>query len=433
MKTVFFQTFGCQMNVSDSDELLCALSSRGYTQVTDADAADLVVVNTCSVRERAEERALARITEYAARKRAQRRSKKKLWVIGCMAERLGEDLKKQIRGIDAVIGARELEDPEAVVLKYCGGDKNSEEHHVARGVSEFVPIMRGCNNYCAYCIVPYVRGPEQSIPADDLVRTIQKRVERGVKEITLLGQNVNSYDYQGLDFSELLRRIAKINGLDRLRFTASHPKDCSEKLILAMAELPKLCHHIHLPVQAGSDRILALMNRRYTRDHYLSLIAMIRKHLPDADITTDLLVGFPSETEADFAETLSLVEQVRFTAAFMFTYSVRAGTKAATLDDDVARTGKLERLKRLITLQNSITRSYYDTLVGRDLDVMLYGPLEKAGSGFLRAQDNGCKRVLLPCTDVKAGTILRVRGVRSSGMTLIAEQPAMPERKDINP
>ena len=188
-----------------------------------------------------------------------------------------------------------------------------------------------------------------------------------------------------------------------------------------MAELPKICHHIHLPVQAGSDRILALMNRRYTREHYLSLVAMIRKHLPDADITTDLLVGFPSEKDEDFSATLSLVEQVRFTAAFMFAYSVRAGTKAAALDDDVPRAEKLGRLNRLITLQNSITRAFYDGMVGHDLEAMVYGPLEKADSGFLRAQDFGSKRVLLPCTAVKAGTILRVRAVRSSGMTLIAE------------
>jgi tRNA-2-methylthio-N6-dimethylallyladenosine synthase len=424
MPTVFFQTFGCQMNVSDSDELLRALAMRGYLPVADADAADLIIVNTCSVRERAEERALARITEFAAKKRSRSRKNTKLWVIGCMAERLGESLKTQIRGINAVIGARELENPEAVVQKYCGSSTD-EKSPIARGVSEFVPIMRGCNNYCTYCIVPYVRGPEQSISAADLVRAIENRVERGVKEITLLGQNVNSYDDHGVDFSELLRGIANIDGLDRIRFTTSHPKDFSEKLIIAMAEQPKVCHHIHLPVQAGSDRILSLMNRCYTREHYLSLIAMIRKHLPDADITTDLLVGFPSETEEDFAATLSLVEKVRFTSAFMFAYSVRAGTKAAQLVDDVPRAEKLGRLNRLITVQNAITRSFYDGMVGRFCEVMLYGPLEKADSGFLRAQDFGGKRVLLPCTDAKAGTILRVRIARSSGMTLIAEPQSL--------
>jgi len=422
MKKVFFQTFGCQMNVADSDDLLHALALRGYTPVHDSNAADLVIVNTCSVRERAEERALARITEFAAKKRGHKG--KKLWVIGCMAERLGDSLKKQIRGINAVIGARELEDTESVVRKYLDSRDGGEPHDLpaVSGVSEFVPVMRGCNNYCAYCIVPYVRGPEKSISADGIVRTIEKRVEQGVKEITLLGQNVNSYDDLGIDFSELLRRVAGIHDLKRVRFTTSHPKDCCEKLIVAMAELPKVCRHIHLPVQAGSDRILSLMNRRYTREHYRSLISMIRKHLPDADITTDLLVGFPGETEEDFNETLSLVEQVRFTTAFMFAYSVRAGTAAAALDNDVPRKTKLERLGRLIALQNSITGSIYNSMMGKELDCMVYGRLEKPGSTFLRGQDFGCKRVLLPCTDIKAGTILRVLAVRSSGMTLIAEE-----------
>jgi tRNA-2-methylthio-N6-dimethylallyladenosine synthase len=390
--------------------------------VETADAADLVIVNTCSVRERAEERALARITEFAAKKRNRSRRHTKLWVIGCMAERLGENLKTRIRGINAVIGARELEDPEAVVRKYCGDGTENSDTHIARGVSEFVPVMRGCNNYCAYCIVPYVRGPEKSIAANRLVDDIRRRVGRGVREITLLGQNVNSYDDRGVDFPDLLRLVAKIDGLERIRFTTSHPKDCTEKLILALAELPKVCRHIHLPVQSGSDRVLDLMNRRFSREHYRTLVAMIRKHLPDADITTDLLVGFPTETEEDFAATLSLAEEVRFTAAFMFAYSVRTGTRAAELGDDVSRAEKLSRLNRLINLQNSITRSYYDAMVGRDLAVMLYGPLEKTGSSYLRGQDNGCKRVLLPCTDVKAGTILPLRAVRSSGMTLIAER-----------
>jgi tRNA-2-methylthio-N6-dimethylallyladenosine synthase len=420
MQTVFFQTFGCQMNVADSDSLLHALVLRGYSPVENADAADLVIVNTCSVRERAEERALARIAELAAKKRARKGGR--LWVIGCMAERLGQGLKKQVRGIDAVIGARDLEDPDAVVRKYCGSGPSGGAVPEISGVSEFLPVMRGCNNYCAYCVVPYVRGPEHSIPAADIVCAIEQRVSAGVKEITLLGQNVNSYNDNGLDFPDLLRRVAKIDGLARIRFTTSHPKDCSEKLVRTMAETPKLCRHIHLPVQAGSDRILSLMNRRYSREHYLSLVAMIRRHMPDADITTDLLVGFPSETEEDFAATLSLVEQVRFTTAFMFAYSVREGTRAAAMDDDVPRAAKLERLRRLITLQSSITRSVYDGMVGRDIEVMICGPLEKTDATFLRAQDFGGKRVLLPCADVKAGTILRVRAVRSSGMTLIAER-----------
>ena len=411
------------MNVADSDALQRALAARGYAPVPAPEDADLIVVNTCSVREHAELRARARIAEFAAVKT--RRPEMRIWVIGCMAERFGEKLKETIPGIDAVIGAPELVDAEAVVQRYIDKEKHAaavNPVHPARGVSEFVPVMRGCDNYCAYCVVPFVRGRETSIPADDVVRAVSERVKDGVCEVTLLGQNVNSYNDNGNDFSDLLRRVAAIEGLLRIRFTTSHPKDLSEKLVHTIAGIPAVCRHIHLPVQSGSDRILSLMNRRYTVAHYRTLIEMIRKLLPDADITTDLLVGFPSEGEEDFASTLELVEQVRFTAAFMFAYSVRQGTAAAKLDDDVPRGTKTGRLNRLITLQTSITRSIYESMVGRTLAMMAYGPVEKRGAKFLKGQDRGCKRILIPCIDMKAGTILQVRAVRSSGMTIIAER-----------
>lgn len=420
MPSVYFQTFGCQMNVADSDALLRALAARGYASVPEPEEADLIVVNTCSVREHAEVRAQQRIVEYAAIKK--NRPEIQLWIIGCMAERMGETLKKKIRGIDAVIGAPELADAEAVAQRYIDKDEYGAAVAVAQGVSEFVPVMRGCGNYCAYCVVPFVRGRETSIPADRIERTVRMRVDAGVREVTLLGQNVNSYNDHGVDFPDLLRRIAAIDGLLRVRFTTSHPKDLSEKLVRTIAETPKICRHVHLPVQSGSDRILSLMNRRYTAAHYRSLIETIRKFLPDADITTDLLVGFPSETDVDFAATLELVEQMRFTAAFMFAYSVRSGTAAAKFSDDVPRTTKIARLNRLIKLQTEITRSIYNGMVGQTLAMMVYGKFEKRGEEFLKGQDRGCKRTLLPCADVKAGTILQVRAVRSSGMTLITER-----------
>ena len=422
MPSVYFQTFGCQMNVADSDALRRALAARGYAPAAAPDEADLIVVNTCSVREHAEVRARARIAEFVAIKT--RRAGARLWVIGCMAERFGEKLKEAIPGINAVIGAPELENADLAVRRYldmkeCGADVNPV--HLARGVSEFVPVMRGCDNYCAYCVVPFVRGRETSIPADDIVRIVRERVESGVREVTLLGQNVNSYSNDGNDFSDLLRRIGAVDGLLRIRFTTSHPKDLTEKLVRTIAETPKICRHIHLPVQSGSDRVLSLMNRKYTVAHYRALIEMIRRHLPDADITTDLLVGFPSEDEADFAATLKLAEEVRFTAAFMFAYSMRPGTAAAKLVDDVPRPVKLQRLNRLIALQTAITRNAYQRMVGRTCAMMVYGPSEKRGERFLKGQDHGCKRILIPCTDIQAGTILPVRAVRSSGKTLIAE------------
>jgi tRNA-2-methylthio-N6-dimethylallyladenosine synthase len=420
MPTVFFQTFGCQMNVADSDALLEALGAAGYSPAGAANEADLIVVNTCSVREHAETRAMARIAEYAAIK--SRREGARLWVIGCMAARLGDALKEKVRGIDAVIAATELADPQRVVreqldLSDCGGAARR-----VRGVSEFLPVIRGCDNYCAYCVVPYVRGRERSIAARELEAVIRRRVRSGVREITLLGQNVNSYNDNGTDFSDLLRRIAGIPSLSRIRFTTSHPKDCTEKLIRAIAETPSVCRHIHLPVQSGCDRVLALMNRRYTAAHYRSLVAMIRDHLPDADITTDLLVGFPSETEDEFEETLELVRETRFTTAFMFAYSVRQGTAAANLADDVPRQRKIERLNRLISLQTAITRERYADTVGNVLEMMVYGPAEKRNGSFLTGQDRGCKRILLSCSGLPAGTILQVRAVRSSGKTIVAER-----------
>jgi tRNA-2-methylthio-N6-dimethylallyladenosine synthase len=420
MPSVFFQTFGCQMNVADSDDLGRALAARGYGAAGRPEDADLIVVNTCSVRERAEQRALARIAEFAAVKK--RRPGSRLWVVGCMAERLGEKLKERIRGIDAVVGAPELKDAPAVAERYLDKKENTPERPPERGASSFVTVTRGCGNRCSYCIVPFVRGPERSVPADEIERAVKTRVAEGVREVTLLGQNVNSYSDQGLDFPDLLGRVAAVNGLLRVRFTTSHPRDLSEKLVRTVAGTPSLCRHIHLPVQSGSDRILSLMNRNYTSAHYRFLVAMIRDVMPEADITTDLLVGFPSETEGDFEETLRLVEEVGFTAAFMFAYSARPGTAAARLSDDVPREIKIGRLNRLIRLQTAITRRAYEKMVGRTLEVLVTGRVEDGKELFLKGQDRGCKRVLVPCAGAKAGTILRVRAVRSSGMTLIAER-----------
>jgi tRNA-2-methylthio-N6-dimethylallyladenosine synthase len=420
MPTVFFQTFGCQMNVADSDALMRALAAHGYRLIKKPEEADLIVVNTCSVREHAEARALARIAEYAAVKK--RRPGARLWVVGCMAERMGNDVKKKIKGIDAVIGAPELADAPAAVRRHIDKKESAAAPPPVSGVSEFVTAMRGCGNFCAYCVVPFVRGPETSMPADAIERDIRERAAKGVREVTLLGQNVNSYNDGGCDFPELLRRAAAIDGIFRIRFATSHPKDLSEKLVRNIAETPKLCRHIHLPAQSGSDRVLSLMNRQYTSAHYRSLIAMIRKAMPDADITTDLLVGFPSETEAEFEETLRLVEEVQFTAAFMFAYSARPGTAAAKLAGDVPRETKIGRLNRLIKRQTEVTRSAYEKMAGRTLEVLACGSLEDGGEVFLKGQDRGCKRVLVPCADAKAGTILQVRAVRSSGMTIIAER-----------
>ncbi|HEX3020647.1 MAG TPA: tRNA (N6-isopentenyl adenosine(37)-C2)-methylthiotransferase MiaB [Chitinispirillaceae bacterium] len=418
MPSFFFQTFGCQMNVADSEDLRRLLISRGFVDNQQVHNADLIVVNTCSVRENAEQKAKARINEFA-------RLKKKgasLWVTGCMAQRLGESLKNEIPGVDVVIGAKKLDSMEEFLNKYfppvtdqlTGVCDKSE-------VSEFIAVMRGCNNYCAYCIVPYVRGDEKSIPAQTIEKAIIGRVSEGIKEINLLGQNVNSYNDGGTDFADLLERISCIEGLERIRFTTSHPKDCSEKLIKTIAEIPKLCKHIHLPFQAGSDRILGLMNRKYSSGHYRSVIEMIRSYIPDADITTDIIVGFPSEADEEFKETLKMVEEVRFTTAFMFAYSVREGTRAADMADNIPRGVKLERLKELIELQTGITRKIYEDCIGKELEILVSGRQGKKDKLWM-GMDQGFKRVLLACQDAEAGMIFKVRAIKSSGMTLICER-----------
>jgi tRNA-2-methylthio-N6-dimethylallyladenosine synthase len=421
MPHVFFETFGCQMNFADADALAVALFGRGFVKAETPGDADLIVVNTCSVRERAEKRALARIAELSAHKTRGNREQR-LWVIGCMAQRLGASLKRDFPAIDLVAGAREFERFVANIdsaLSDVPGAQATGDAESA--VSRFVPIMRGCNNCCAYCVVPQVRGPEVSLPVGAVEEAVRSLVDKGVREVTLLGQNVNSYRDGTTGFPQLLRRLHAVDGLARIRFTTSHPKDCSEDLIRTMAELPKLCRHVHLPVQSGSTRVLLLMNRGYTRDHYLAKIDMIRKQLPDADITTDAMVGFPAETDGDYAETLSLFETVRFTTAFMFAYSRRTDTAAASMADDVPAPVKQERLARLIHLQTAITKEIFGAMVGRELPVLFTGRQE-GRDGLWMGQDMGCKKVLAACKECRAGTILPLRIAKSTGKTLIGER-----------
>lgn len=418
MAFVFFQTFGCQMNVADSDELRRNILSKGYDEVDSIDKADLIIVNTCSVRENAEKKAKARITEFAKIKKPGAH----LWVTGCMAQRLGDNLKQQIPAINLVIGAKEIDQMDYIVNSFLPKSTGFEKSDLfyKTETSDFLSVMRGCNNFCAYCIVPYVRGNEVSIPAESIVNSVKKRVDEGVKEITLLGQNVNSYNDKGVDFPDLLKKIASTKGLARVRFTTSHPKDCSEKLIKTIADTPSICHHIHLPVQAGSDRVLSIMNRKYTSAQYMRCIEMIRKHIPDIDLTTDIMTGFPTETEDEFDQTLNLVKEAQFTTAFMFAYSIREGTEASKMEDNITQQIKLDRLSRLIEVQTAITRNIYDSMVGKDVEVMISGRQERHDKMWM-GQDFGCKRVLLTCDNIQAGMILKTTIVRNSGKTMIGD------------
>ncbi len=419
------ETFGCQMNVADSENLADLLAIRGFTETSKNDEADLIIVNTCSVREKAESRAKARLREHGARKK----KGALLWVIGCMAQNIGEALKKEIPGLNRVIGAPDLEyisfdiDSYLADLNIDEDDDDDEQIQQVRelSISRFIPIMRGCNNFCSYCIVPHVRGREHSIEALKLSNEIKKMAKNGVKEITLLGQNVNSYNDGDLNFPGLIRYIHNIKGIERVRFTTSHPKDMGVELIETIRDLPKLCTHIHLPVQSGSSEILDKMNRKYTREDYLEKIEIIKNLIPEADITTDAMVGFPGETDEQFQETLSLFQQVRYTTAYMFAYSVRTGTAAEKYEDQVSTEIKKERLKKLIDIQTEITKEKYASMVGKEGEALFTRRQDKNNHEWI-GQDFGFKRVLLDSEDDLYGKITPFRVKSSTGMTLVAER-----------
>ncbi|MGM0442773.1 MAG: tRNA (N6-isopentenyl adenosine(37)-C2)-methylthiotransferase MiaB [Fibrobacterota bacterium] len=412
----FIKTFGCQMNVADSQSMARLLQSCGARESADSSAADLIIVNTCSVREKAESTAKSKIREYAAHKK----KKADLWVVGCMSERIGDALIDEIPGITRVIGAVDVEFIDTHINAYCGGISQGEAPRVSsHDVTCFIPVMRGCNNFCSYCIVPFVRGREHSVRRDDILSSVRRRVAQGVREVTFLGQNVNSYRDGDTDFAALLRETARIPGLDRLRFTTSHPKDISESLMETVADCDTVVNHIHLPVQAGSDRVLQRMNRKYTVDQYLRSIDRIRALAPGIDITTDVMVGFPGESAEDFEETLKLFRRVGYTAAFMFAFSPRPGTPAAEYSDQVDENIRRERLNQLIQLQTEITREKYSAMVGTEVQALM--TFRNKRGGWL-GQNNGAMRVLVNSGEDLSGKMIRGRVSASSGMTLIVDE-----------
>ncbi len=420
----FILTFGCQMNEYDSEILESLLAGKGFNLVTEPDRADLIVVNTCSVRQKAEERAIARISSLAAIKRNRRDMT--LVVAGCMARRVGTELLKRIPEVDYVVGPDRIPDlpeiiedksgPKVLIEETDGGD----ESVIVRRQSEpraYIAISRGCENYCSYCIVPYVRGSFRCRPTESIISQFKSLVDSGVKEITLLGQNVNSYNYDGVDFPGLLRVLDGI-GRCRLRFLTSHPKDLSDELVACFSDLPNLCHAIHLPLQSGSDTVLEAMNRGYTVDRYLNIVAKLRKAAPDLTLTTDIIVGYPCESKEDFEKTLSVVRALEFDSAFMFRYSVRPGTISAKSADIVGENEKIERLNRLIKIQQEITQRKTKAWIGKTVEVLITGnsrrkPLRPAGI------TRGGQKILIRNTDsLPVGELISAEVVDASGKTL---------------
>jgi tRNA-2-methylthio-N6-dimethylallyladenosine synthase len=383
-KKVYIKTFGCQMNLADSD-LMAQVLAPEYVPTASPEEADLYLINTCAIREKSEQKVRSLLGSLKALKR--RRPQLLLGVGGCVAQQEGEALLKAVPHLDLVFGTHGIYRlPELVRRAARGpvvevameeGFPPARPRRFAPGVVQTqVTIMQGCDNYCAFCVVPYVRGPERSRPPEDIEAEVAEFLAAGGKEVTLLGQNVNSYG-RGLPgpvtFAALLRRLARLPGLVRLRFATSHPKDLSDELIALFGELPPLCEHLHLPVQSGSNRILAAMNRRYTREHYLELVGKLRRACPELSLSTDLIVGFPGETEEDFQDTLALVREVGFQHAFCFKFSPRPHTAAAGLADQVPEEVKSRRLSRLLALQDELTLKAHSRLVGEVREVLVEG------------------------------------------------------------
>ena len=399
-------TYGCQMNLHESEKISGILSGMGMSTVNEPENADVVVFNTCCIRDTAERRALGNIGKM---KELKKKNKNLLIVVtGCMTQQNGfaENMKERYQYVDVILGTHNISDLEnqirirlekkkrvAAVLD-TDGYIDDETTPVTRTSfpNAWVNINYGCNNFCTYCIVPYVRGRERSRDMKSIISECEKLIKDGYKEITLLGQNVNSYGNdvpdENVNFANLLREVAKIDGKFRIRFMTSHPKDLTEDVVKAIRDNDKICNNIHLPIQAGSNSVLKNMNRRYTREHYLGLIDMIRRYLPDCGITTDIMVGFPYETEEDFSDTMDIVEKVRFSTAFTFIYSVRKGTKAAEMPQ-IPYEIKQNRIKRLIARQNEITEEISKDYVGNVYEILVEGMQEKKNGYVVGRTESG--------------------------------------------
>ncbi|MBE6101254.1 MAG: tRNA (N6-isopentenyl adenosine(37)-C2)-methylthiotransferase MiaB [Selenomonas ruminantium] len=415
--------YGCQGNVSDGERMAGQLNAIGYERTEDMEQADLILINTCCVRETAEDKVYGKIGEIKALKR--KKPELIFGIAGCMAQKEGEALIKRAPHIDFVLGTSKVHSLSQTV-RHIEAERghvvdvnltetelpDESEAPVLRDgkLSAWVPIMYGCNNFCTYCIVPYVRGRERSRLPEDILREVEQAVKAGYKEVTLLGQNVNSYgkDHKQADFAELLAMVDKVEGIERVRFMTSHPKDLSDKVIEVIRDGKHLCEHIHLPVQHGSNKILKAMNRVYTAEAYKDLVKRIRTAMPEVSLTTDLIVGFPGETEEDFEELLTFLKEIRYDAAYTFIYSKRSGTPAAEMENQVPEDVKKARLQKLMEVQNEISLEINKSLQGKTMEVMVEGPSkndETVWMGHTRSN----KIVLFPHGEEKEGDFVQVK------------------------
>ncbi len=451
MPSVYIKTYGCQMNERDSEAVAAQLVAKGFTLAPSEHVADVILLNTCSVRDQAEQKALNKMENVAA---AVRRSRPhvRLGFLGCMAQSRGRELIDRLPDVDLVIGTQKSHrtadyldalfagrlDQVVDVEEEKGSEAAIHEHLINRApavpsVTAFVSIMQGCNQYCTFCIVPYTRGAERSRTIPDIVTECRELIDRGVKEVTLLGQIVTSYGKREVGerngksaFVQLLEAVHEIAGLERIRFTSPHPRGYGDDLVEAYLRLPKLCESAHLPVQSGSDRVLKLMHRGYTRERFLGIVEKLRRARPEMGITTDIIVGFPGETEADFEETLSLVRGISFDNAFCFKYSPRRDTPAAAMPDQVSREVIEERHRRLLDLVNEIGKSKYRHYVGQQVQILVEGPSRKTPAR-LEGRTRKNKILVFEGSERHRGRLLDVHITRSGSFTLYGEPAILNE------
>lgn len=428
---IYIETYGCQMNLADTEIVLGILKNSGYTVTSEASEADVVLLNTCSIRENAEQRIYGRLGNFKRIKDS--KPELVVGILGCMAERLRKDLIDEKKVVDLVVGPDEYRRlPELINVAFHGdkgiGVKLSKTEtyddiipYREDGLQAWISVMRGCDKFCTFCVVPFTRGRERSRSLHSIVDEIKLLSSRGFKEVTLLGQNVNSYQDQSFDFADLLSACAVVDRSLRIRFTTSHPQDISDKLLYTIAEHSNLCNYIHLPVQSGSDRILDLMNRNYTVDHYLGIIEKARNIIPGVTFSTDIISGFPTETYEDHVMTLDLMRNVRYDGAYMFKYSPREGTKAFRMEDDTPEEVKTKRLQEIIELQQQISFEINSGLVGKE-DIILVEGFSRKSDKFLAGRTDTNKVVIIPHDEkLKEGMYARVKINKINHATLFGE------------
>ncbi|MGE0679315.1 MAG: tRNA (N6-isopentenyl adenosine(37)-C2)-methylthiotransferase MiaB [Candidatus Binatia bacterium] len=432
-RKVYIETYGCQMNIADTELLIGLLKPHGYEPIQKADQADVILLNTCAIREHAEERVLKRLSELVRHKA--RKPGVLLGLTGCMAQHHRERLLDKAPFLDLVLGpdayrglpallAREDQNEPLVAVRLNRDETYADISPVhAEGIRAWVTIMRGCDKFCTFCIVPYVRGRERSVPLTALLTQVRELADQGYKEVVYLGQTVNAYRDGDDDFADLLRKTAEIDGVQRIRFTSPHPADMTKRAIEAMAACDKVAPHLHLPLQSAANRILERMERGYTIEQYADLVARLRAAIPTLALSTDIIVGFPGEEEKDFRATYEFMEEIRYDSAFMFKYSAREGTKACKWEETLSEEEKGQRLQEIIALQERISGEINRHIIGQTVEVLVEGPAKRQAD-WLSGKNGQFKTVVFPGNGAQPGDLAPVRVTSTTAHTLIGEVPS---------